>query len=472
MSSGGSGSTISSGSFLDLLPDELLIQIFGHLAVVGSTWEEDDPLRLSRLPYRQSDLELLPCTGLRGYPFLAQVCRKWKRLLGTPMAQHLIWRRVCIDLGHELITSIHTPLRWSNQRPTTAEYNQAFQTKTISAGKVLHFLGGVAPHVTSLAIANSEGFEADDGEYVPLADKHNFGPSHLGFALALVRNTLTLVVYRCNDLVTADAGVWTLASQLPCLRTLAVEGLRALLPEGHVAPLGELSKLESLTLTGDEFRSDWGVGLEAIPASWSRLTALTRLELRGHSLLPELPPWLAAGGKPDPRSGMPGLRHLDISGCGALELAPLTRLTGLHVLVLQNLALDHVLPSPAEVAAAAQADQQLARRALPDLQPLAPSLRSLSLSNNRFTRLPVWLHRLTRLEHLDVAYNRDLHIRSSLTPSLSSLPHLALLDFRSVHVTKDKSYWCEAKCTTMQHLSKLAKALKRRCPQPRLLMDI
>jgi hypothetical protein len=62
-------------------------QIFGHLAVVGSVWEEDDPLRLCCLPYRQADLEVMPCTGLRGYPFLAQVCRKWKHLLATPMAQ-------------------------------------------------------------------------------------------------------------------------------------------------------------------------------------------------------------------------------------------------------------------------------------------------------------------------------------------------------------------------------------------------
>ncbi len=50
--------------------------------------------------------------------------------------QQLVWRRVCVDLGHELVTSIHTPLRWSNQRPTTAEYHAALQKTSLSASKV------------------------------------------------------------------------------------------------------------------------------------------------------------------------------------------------------------------------------------------------------------------------------------------------------------------------------------------------
>lgn len=126
-------------------------------------------MRLGSLPYHQADLELLPCTGLRGYPFLAQVCRKWRRLLSTPIAQvgkldsarmpgcvaeghrtgqagppaqlvdssqTLCWRKATVDFGHELVTSIHTPLRWSNQRPTRDEYETAFQQTSISAAKV------------------------------------------------------------------------------------------------------------------------------------------------------------------------------------------------------------------------------------------------------------------------------------------------------------------------------------------------
>ncbi|EFJ53315.1 hypothetical protein VOLCADRAFT_102916 [Volvox carteri f. nagariensis] len=418
---GGSPLPNPSGSPLDTLPDEILIQIFGHLAVVGGIWEDDDPLRLSTLPYRQSDMEIMPCTGLRGYPFLAQ---------------QFFGQRVCIDLGQELVTFIHTPLRWSNQRPTAAEYQAAFQKTTLSASKVLHFLTGVSPHVRSLVVANTEGFDGDDGEYVSLADKHNFGPAHLGFALALLRNTLAeLVIYRCNDLLlSGDSGLWSLSSQLPRLRILAVEGLRGLLTEGQVAELGGLKQLEALVLTGEEYRSDFAVGLEGIPAAWSKLTALTRQQKR--------------------RARRAHARQ-----------------RGSKV----NLALGHIPPDPnpsdAEIAAAALSGQLPARRALPDLQPLAPCLTSLSLSNNRFTQLPEWLHRLTRLEHLDVAYNKYLQLRTPLS-GLAALPHIRLLDFRSVHVGKDKSYWCEAKCTTMHHLSKLAKALKRRSPQPRLLIDI
>ncbi|GIL67061.1 hypothetical protein Vafri_20496 [Volvox africanus] len=465
MPSAGAGPSSPVGSLLDTLPDEILIQIFGHLAIVGSVWEEDDPLQLTCLPYRQSDVEVMPSTGLRGYPFLAQVCRKWRRLLATPMAQQLVWQRLCIDLGHELVTSIHAPLRWSNQRPSNEEYQMALRRTSISASKVLRFLGDVAPHVRALALANTEGFDGEDGQYVSLENKHDFGPSHLGFALALLQKTLTkLVLYLCNDMISADSGLWTLATQLPVLRVLEVEGLRVSVPDVQVAALGELQKLEALALTGDEFRSGSGMsfGLEGIPAAWSRLTALTRLELRGHPQLYELPVWLTALG---------ALRHLDVSACEDMEVGSITQLTSLHVLVLQSMHMGHALPSPADVASAALSDQELARHALPDLQPLAPCLRSLSLSNNRFTQLPDWLYRLTRLEHLDVSYNRDLHVRAPLT-GLASLPYIRLFDFRAVHVSKDKDFWCEAKCITMQHLSKLAKALKRRCPQPRLLLDI
>lgn len=70
-----------------------------------------------------------------------------------------------------------------------------------------------------------------------------------------------------------------------------------------------------------------------------------------------------------------------------------------------------------------------------------------------------------------LADNKHFHICSSLT-WLASLPHLKLLDFRGVHTTGEEGYWCAAKCTTMEHLSRLAKALKSKHSQPRLLMDI
>ncbi|GFR42377.1 hypothetical protein Agub_g3061 [Astrephomene gubernaculifera] len=480
----------SPGPVWDNLPDEILVMIFGHLADVGSVWEEDDPLRLTQLPYRPADLELLPPVGLRGYPFLAQVCSRWRRLLDTDVAQRLVWRHVCIDLGHELVTSIHTPLRWSNARPSLADYHAAFQSTSLSASKILRFLGRVRPHVRRLTVANSEGFEGEGGEWVSLADKHDFGPAQLGWALAALRDNLTeLVLHRCHDLVCpspsspsapsleavagAGGGVWGLLPHLPHLRLLAVEGLRGALPVQQAAALGEMRQLEALVLTCECRGLE--VGLEGVPQAWSQLTSLTRLELRDHGLLPCLPSWLPC---------LPRLRHLDLSGCNELEgggpegagggLQGLAAGTGLQVLVLQRLSLDHVLPTPDEISYAAHLGRQPARRCLPDLSPLGPSLRSLSLAANCFSQLPGWLGALSSLEHLDVSHNNDLHIRSPLT-SLAALPSLRLLDFRCVHVSPDEpaGYWCEAKCTTMQHLTRLARALKRRRhPQPRLLLDV
>lgn len=69
------------------------------------------------------------------------------------------------------------------------------------------------------------------------------------------------------------------------------------------------------------------------------------------------------------------------------------------------------------------------------------------------------------------ADNKDLHIRAPLT-GLAALPHLVLLDFRHVHVVEKTAYWPEAKCVTMQHLTKLVNVLKRRQPQPRVLLEM
>ncbi|KAG2447702.1 hypothetical protein HYH02_007162 [Chlamydomonas schloesseri] len=454
-----------TGSCLDVLPDEILIQIFGQLAVVGNTWDEDDPLRLGALPYHQPDLELMPCTGLRGYPFLAQVCKKWRRLLSTPMAQKLVWRQVTVDFGHELVTAIHTPLRWSNQRPSPEEYDAAFQRTSISAAKVLGFLRSVGPVAQSLTLSNSEGYDGEEGDYVSLSDKHDFGPSHLGFAIAMLATTLTeLRLYRCNDLVVPDQDLWGLLPLLPHLRSLAVEGLRSRVSVAAVAPLGDLRKLDTLVLSAAEFRTaDWAVGLDGLPHCWSRLTGLTRLELRGHQQLLELPGWLP--------ECLQRLRVLDLSSCGGLALWQLRHITQLEVLVLQHLHLAHALPTATETAALLASGGHPPWRSVPDLAPLGRRLRSLSLSNNRLGLLPEWLPKMTRLEHLDLSYNKELHIRAPLT-GLAALPHLALLDFRHVHVVDKTPYWPEEKCVTMQHLTKLVNVLKRRQPQPRVLLDL
>lgn len=71
-------------------------------------------------------------------------------------------------------------------------------------------------------------------------------------------------------------------------------------------------------------RSGW-MGLEKIPYSWSKLTNLQRLTLRGHLQLLELPAHFAR---------LP-LRVLDIASCPQLNLSALSSFTSLEALLLQ-----------------------------------------------------------------------------------------------------------------------------------------
>ena len=51
--------------------------------------------------------------------------------------QSLLWRQLVIDFGHELVTAIHMPLMWSNERPNAEEYTAAFHRVSLSSSKVL-----------------------------------------------------------------------------------------------------------------------------------------------------------------------------------------------------------------------------------------------------------------------------------------------------------------------------------------------
>ena len=59
---------------------------------------------------------------------------------------HVLSLRV---FGHEIVTSIHTPLLWSNQRPRPDEYEASFQRTSISTGKVVQFIMEQAAFVYS-----------------------------------------------------------------------------------------------------------------------------------------------------------------------------------------------------------------------------------------------------------------------------------------------------------------------------------
>lgn len=112
-------------------------QVFSHLTELGPSYETgDDPWFIKKIPFRARDREDQPHPGLRSYPFLGQVCRKWKDLLNTPHAEKVLWEDVVIDFGHELVTAIHTPLIWSNQRPTAEEFASKLAATSLSVDKV------------------------------------------------------------------------------------------------------------------------------------------------------------------------------------------------------------------------------------------------------------------------------------------------------------------------------------------------
>lgn len=102
-----------------------------------------------------------PCAppGFRSYPFLGQVCKRWEALLATSLAQvragsccvplpggnpylhsqcvqSMVWQQLVVDFGHELVTAIHTPLIWSNQRPTPEDFSNALNQTNLSVSKV------------------------------------------------------------------------------------------------------------------------------------------------------------------------------------------------------------------------------------------------------------------------------------------------------------------------------------------------
>jgi hypothetical protein len=50
--------------------------------------------------------------------------------------QALLWKELVVDFGHELVTAIHMPLMWSNERPNAEEYTAAFHRVSLSSSKV------------------------------------------------------------------------------------------------------------------------------------------------------------------------------------------------------------------------------------------------------------------------------------------------------------------------------------------------
>ena len=54
---------------------------------------------------------------------------------------------------------------------------------------------------------------------------------------------------------------------------------------------------------------------------------------------------------------------------------------------------------------------------------------------------------------------------------LSKLKSLSLVDVRGIHAETNLTYWSEAKCASMRHITTFSKVLKRKLHPGKVLMD-
>lgn len=445
-------SSTSNVCFIDLLPDELLLQVFSHLAEIGPFYTAEDEaaiaqLRAMSMPFKthESWIGLEPHPRLRSYPFLAQVCKRWRSLLDSDGAMNVLWRDVVVDFGQELITSVHSPVAWSEARPTRQQYDDAFDATRLSASCILKFLRRRSSVMRTLVIANSEGFDDEDGNSINLATKHDFNMVHLATVFGMVGRQLEgLTVKHCSDFFTGGPGVFAaIGCCLHQLTHLRLEDLQCRVTEESVTELSQLTKLEELSLNcGDERPVSWYRGIATLTGALGCLTQLTRLELRNHHELQSLPVEVI---------GLTSLRYLDVSYCYRMaDVSSVTKMKGLHTLALAGLLLfdteDPALEQPGQ-----------------EMLPLHPltGLTALNLSDNWLRRIPCrQLATLKGLQCLDLSHNVKLTVPQPLT-WMSTLSRLTLLDMRGVHEEGGPT-WSDAKCETMKHLAALSKRVQRR----------
>lgn len=79
-------------------------------------------------------------------------------MLSQAGARHLLWREVVVDFGHELITAVHTPIAWSDQRPSDEEFRKSFAATKLNASRILRFIETRRCCVQRIVLKNSEGY--------------------------------------------------------------------------------------------------------------------------------------------------------------------------------------------------------------------------------------------------------------------------------------------------------------------------
>jgi hypothetical protein len=116
---------------------------------------------------------------------------------------------------------VHVPVAWSDVRPTDAEFRQAFAAVRLRSYRLVEFVQARRRVLRRLVLTNSEGYWAEDGEFVPLANKHDFNLGTLGIVLGMVEGLQELQITHCNDLFAGGSPLSTIAMLrcgLGCLR--------------------------------------------------------------------------------------------------------------------------------------------------------------------------------------------------------------------------------------------------------------
>jgi hypothetical protein len=173
------------------LTDEVLVQVFLQLSRLPEEAGEAPappgappaPPRGPRPPFATLDDPLEPGPGLRAYPFLAQVCRRWRDVLSGAEAMRVLWSEIVVDYAHELITAVHAPLRWSDARPSDAEYSAALGAARVSTERVLDFVRARRVALERLTVMCTQGHYQEDGAFVDVAAQHDLDAGALGVIL-------------------------------------------------------------------------------------------------------------------------------------------------------------------------------------------------------------------------------------------------------------------------------------------------
>lgn len=184
----------------------------------------------------------------------------------------------------QLITSVHAPLKWSNTQPSQTEFNAALSSARLSTSKIISFISRRKHNLKTLTIVNTKGFWSDEGEFISLANKHNFNLASFGLLLGMLHERLTsLSLLHVDDLFATGCPLSAI-SLLQELRELSFEELQCKIQKNSAEELGSLVKLERLCLCTAQQRATHPhyplFGVAAIPDSWSQLTNLHTLEIR------------------------------------------------------------------------------------------------------------------------------------------------------------------------------------------------